>query len=290
VENGVEVHHLVPVYMAPDRAFDASNITLLCNTCHDSQHETQNWQGGTYLYGAMAMVDEVVHRGTEKTYDLMIAGKYSNFLANGVVVHNSRNSASSRAIPVDKMLQRVQEDPFLPVWWGKNQSGMQAASELSDDPWQGTYKDGVTPRRGVSERDDARMAWLSARDHAVRSVKVLQSIGLHKQIANRLLEPFLWHTCIVTATEWSNFWALRCNKDAQPEIRVIAEMMKELYLGSQPRKLAHDEWHLPLVSDEERAEWAATKYHLYAPQVSSGRCARVSYLTHDGRRERRGGS
>jgi hypothetical protein len=115
---------------------------------------------------------------------------------------------------------------------------------------------------------------------------MLQRIGLHKQIANRLLEPFLWHTVIVTATEWDNFWALRCNKDAQPEIRVAAEMMKKLYDESTPRKLDYGEWHLPLVTDEERVEWAGTHPHpLYAPQVCSGRCARVSYLTHDGRRD-----
>ncbi len=288
MEKGVEVHHLVPVYMAPDRAFDPSNITLLCDRCHDTQHETQDWQGGTYLYGAMAAVDDVVRRGAEQTFDLTIAGRYPNFLANGVVVHNSRNSASSRAIPVEKMLQRVIDDPFLPVWWGKNQSGMQAAEELVDHIVENPS---MVPYIQRCPRSAAEAEWLRARDRAVDSVKWLQRIGLHKQIANRLLEPFLWHTVIVTATEWDNFFALRCNKDAQPEIRVIAEMMKKLYVESMPKKLDYGEWHLPLVTDEERDEWCTTtmtrwaKHPLYAPQVCSGRCARVSYLTHDGRRD-----
>ena len=111
----------------------------------------------------------------------------------------SRNSASSRAIPVEKMIQRVLDDPFSPVWWGKNQSGMQAAEELSGEALR-----------------LARQHWLDARDFAISCVRLFQApeISLHKQIANRLLEPFLWHTVVVTATEWENFFALRCHKDA----------------------------------------------------------------------------
>ena len=122
----------------------------------------------------------------------------------------SRNSASSRAIPVEKQLQRIMDDPFIPVWWGRKQSGMQADHELEGD--------------GLVQ---AKAEWLAARDSAVGHVQRLLELGLHKQITNRLLEPFMWHTVIVTATEWSNFFALRANPMAQPEIRVIAEMMRD---------------------------------------------------------------
>jgi len=195
----------------------------------------------------------------------------------------SRNSASSRAIPVAKMLERVTTDPFIPVYWGKNQKGMQAAEELDD-----------------ASKKRALRSWMRARDAAVLSVRRLQmpDIDLHKQIANRLLEPFLWHTVIVTATEWENFWGQRCNKDAQPEIRIAAEMMRAAYDRSTPKDVKEGEWHLPLLQENEfvlpegSPEWndpVPAECHLmtpkYAAQVCVGRCARVSFLTHDGKRD-----
>ena len=178
----------------------------------------------------------------------------------------SRNSASSRAIPVEKQLQRIMDDPFIPVWWGRNQSGMQADHEL-----------------GGYDLEQARAEWLVARDSAVNHVQRLLELGLHKQITNRLLEPFMWHTVIVTATEWSNFFALRANPMAQPEIRVIAEMMRDLYDESEPALVKGGEWHLPLIQPEERD--GVFEFSEEARKISAARCARVSYLTHDGKRD-----
>jgi thymidylate synthase ThyX len=195
----------------------------------------------------------------------------------------SRNSASSRAIPVEKMLKRVQEDPFIPIYWGKNQKGMQADVELTE-----------------AEQRDACEAWLNARDSAVAQAKALMNIGVHKQIANRLLEPWMWHTVICTATDWDNFFALRCHKDAQPEIRRAAEMMRDAYNdpNHKPSVAAEGYCHLPLVYnddgqlrfkedlDDAMAMEKATGTHWLDTliKVSCGRCARVSYLTHDGKR------
>ena len=183
----------------------------------------------------------------------------------------SRNSASSRAIPVKTMLERVKNDPFLPVFWGKNQKGMQAEEALS-------------PEAQVL----AQAEWLRARDNAVNSVEYLQlpDVDMHKQIANRLLEPWLYHTVICTATEWDNFWGLRANKAAQPEIRKIAEMMKELYVNNTPKPINYGDWHLPLMEDAEQFDLLAGGMSLAdVVKVSVGRCARVSYLTHDGKRD-----
>jgi len=192
----------------------------------------------------------------------------------------SRNSASSRAIPVEKMLKRVEDNPFIPVYWGKNQKGMQADAELSQ-----------------SEQLAAEHSWLKARDSAVKHARKLLEIGVHKQITNRLLEPWLWHTIIVTATEWENFFALRTHKDAQPEIRKAAVMMKEAYDASKPKEFFQGaiNWHRPLVSAEEISEVLScedaftvdghVKLNERLNKISAGRCARVSYLTHDGRRD-----
>lgn len=181
----------------------------------------------------------------------------------------SRNSASSRAIPVEKMLQKVKDDPFIPIYWGKNQKGMQAEQELTED-----------------EQADAESDWLYARDRAVDCAQEMLAKGLHKQITNRLLEPWLFHTVIVTSTEWDNFWGLRCSKDAQPEIRKIAEMMRDVYDRGTPHPLDYNQWHLPLIDGSELFDMQVNgmSYEEIC-KVSVGRCARVSYLTHDGKRD-----
>lgn len=194
----------------------------------------------------------------------------------------SRNSASSRAIPVEKMLRRVLDDPFIPVHWGKNQAGMQAERELT-----------------VAEQERALSQWLLARDEMVLRVRQMLDIGLHKQVTNRLLEPWMYHTCVVSATEWQNFFALRCHPAAMPEIRRIAEMMRDAYVASVPQRINADDWHLPFVTDEDRSavveltpDPAGTEYRDFMvrvtdtlKKVSASRCARVSYLTHDGKRD-----
>jgi hypothetical protein len=179
----------------------------------------------------------------------------------------SRNAASSRAIPIAKMLAAVQDDPVMPVWWGKNQAGMVAEGELEGQ-----------------EKREAELEWLLARDHAVTRVKALQQIGLHKAISNRLLEPWMWSTEIITATEWSNMFGLRCHPHAQPECRVICEMIRDAMAASKPEVLDNGDWHLPLLPDlQELADAGLSTRDLI--RVATGRCARVSYLTHDGKRD-----
>lgn len=180
----------------------------------------------------------------------------------------SRNSASSRAIPVAKRIQAVIDDPFIPATFGSNKKGMQAGDALEG-----------------AERANALDAWMVARDNAVRSAYRLAALGVHKQLANRLLEPFSWHTVVVTATEWENFFNLRISSLAQPEIRTAAELMKAAMDASKPRTLDVNGWHLPYVSDEDHARHRDRAEAYLMPMTSAARCARVSYLTHDGRRD-----
>lgn len=165
----------------------------------------------------------------------------------------SRNSASSRAIPIQKTMSMVLSEPFIPVHFGKNQRGMQAFEEVGDET-----------------KKLARDIWLEAASKSVEFAQRLSDIGIHKQIANRLLEPFMWHTVVVTATEWNNFFGLRDNEMAQPEMQVIAKMMRKEYETSTPRSLEWGEWHLPFNDDG-----------CGDPMVCAARCARVSYLRHD---------
>jgi thymidylate synthase ThyX len=163
------------------------------------------------------------------------------------------------------MIRMVEERPYVPTHWGKNQKGMQADEEI-DGEHQGYARD----------------YWLGARDAAVEQAQLLLQLGVHKQITNRLLEPFMWHTCIVSSTEWSNWDHLRANKMAHPEIKLAAELMLDTRLKNEPRPVDYGDWHLPFIEgteplDEGSKEWAC--------KVSVGRCARVSYLTHDGKRD-----
>lgn len=264
---GTEVHHKEPVHANRDRAFDSTNITLLCPGCHRSMHAKQGWQTGNPLYAGTAVVDGIVYRGIEPTYDLEISGTFPNFLANKVVVHNSRNSASSRAIPVAKLIDRVKNDPVIPKEWGRNQAGMQAAGVLTE-----------------SEAQLVEAQWLKGRDQALELSERLAQLGLHKQIANRPLESWMFITVLVTASSFSNWFRLRNHKDAQPEIRWLAKEMHEIYKSHVPTKLSYGDWHLPLLPDLRELLNGGYNFEKLK-KISTGRVARISYLTHDGKRD-----
>jgi thymidylate synthase ThyX len=176
----------------------------------------------------------------------------------------SRNSASSRAIPIEKMIARVREDPYIPEEWGRNGRGMQAHGVLDANA------------AGASLGE-----WLLARDQMVERAEAMLKHGGHKQIINRLLEPFAWHTIIVTATEWDNFDHLRRNAAAHPAIQAVAAAMYAEMQASTPGLLREWEWHTPYIDPERDAGMSDVE----RIRVSCARCARVSYLTHDGLRD-----
>lgn len=173
----------------------------------------------------------------------------------------TKSSASSRAIPVEKRIRMLEEDMFVPEAFSKNQKGMQAAENISDE-----------------DSARAREIWVRAANHAALCAKELAAIGVHKQHANRLLEPYVWHTALITGTEWSNHEALRCSPNAQPEYRMFAEMMRDAKAASSPRRLRDDEWHLPYIQPDELLVYPM----IDLVRASCARAARVSYLTQAG--------
>lgn len=207
--------------------------------------------------------------------------KYPRFVHAEFMTHRvfSRNASSSRAIPVEKMIQAVIDNPAMPIHWGKNQKGMQAHEE-----WTG------------SDAIACRHLWLGARDKAVEQAKMLHAAGLHKQIVNRVIEPFSHITVVVTATEWNNFLHLRDHEDAQPEIAELARCVRVELELSNPILLKQGQWHLPYVDVD--VEYAVVERLLQVGRItrdmpkpaevyavllklSTARCARTSYLTHD---------
>lgn len=174
----------------------------------------------------------------------------------------SRNTASSRAIPTHRFVEQVTQRPVVPVHWGRNRRGMQAVEELC-----------------AEESAVARQVWLEARDAAVTFAQRLAALGVHKQVTNRVLEPWMEVKVIVSATEWRNFFFLRNHRDAQPEIQALARQAQGLYdMSEQVQELDPGEWHMPLLDTLTSCD----KTPVDRKAISVGRCARVSYMTHDG--------
>lgn len=206
---------------------------------------------------------------------------YPRFIHAEVMTHRvfSRNASSSRAIPVAKMLEMVRNEPAMPIHWGKNQAGMQANEQLTG-----------------ADLEQAKQLWLLAAENAANIARMMNAIGLHKQVANRILEPFQHIHVVLTATEWENFFELRNHKDAQPEIRELAIQMLDAMSHSEAKYLHEGEWHLPYVTyDDMKAieihlaggkggmnVWCGSMKWDLAKKVSAARCCRVSYLNHDG--------
>lgn len=191
--------------------------------------------------------------------------RYPRFIHAELMTHRvfSRNASSSRAIPVAKLIDQVESFAAAPISWGTNRPGMQAGDELEGDA-----------------KSCAQDAWHAAARDAVKHARVLMKAGCHKQVVNRVLEPFTFISVIVTSTDWDNFFKLRISPMAQPEIRDLAEKMKAAMESFRTTPLVYDDWHLPYITPEERKSQFIKPDLLAA--ISAARCARVSYLTHDG--------
>ena len=187
---------------------------------------------------------------------------YHRYIHSEVMTYRnlSRSSASSRAIPVEKMIKLVKEQEVTPLHWGRNCKGMSAKEELNQDEFLAAWH-----------------IWKTARENAVASAESMARIPVHKQIINRLLEPFATITVIATGTSWGNLFEQRCHKDSQPEFKALADLMKDAYDENPPCEAKAGEWHVPFL-DRENID------HPELLKIATGRCARVSYLNHDGDR------
>jgi thymidylate synthase ThyX len=171
----------------------------------------------------------------------------------------SRSAQSSRAVPVKNMIDRIKSNGFVPNFM-KNKAGMQSVELFA------SY-----------EQKDFSSHWIKVQDAAISAARVFIAGNVHKQFANRLLEPFSTVKVVVTATEWENFFALRLHHAAQPEMQELAQAMKTAMDESTPELLKDGEWHLPYITDDYHSN--CTKIDLAL--ISAARCARVSYLNHD---------
>lgn len=229
---------------------------------------------------ATVIADSVHHTtGTRiTTFELV----YPRFIHSEFMTHRvfNRNASSSRAIPTYKFIEQVRNEPVMPSHWGKNQKGMQAEEEL-------------TPM----EIEDAKFIWDNAASAAAVYAEQLRRGQVHKQIVNRILEPFTHIRVVVTSTSWANFYGLRDHEDAQPEIRLLAQAMKKAHEESVPQKLKKGDWHLPYIRRIDCINaYDHCKYQRVTCdkpsdeevlglllKVSAARCARASYNNFEGK-------
>ena len=211
------------------------------------------------MFEAKIIADSIDNTGNRVTSFVLTYPRiiHSEFLTHRVF---SRNSSSSRAIPVNKLIDMVEKDLFVPVYWGKNKKGMQAHEEISDE-----------------DKIIAKDIWISSANYAINSAKKMADLKVHKQIVNRILEPYSYITTIVTGQEFNNFYNLRANEDAQPEFELLAYKMLKAHVESEPKKLDELDWHLPFG---DKFKDNLTQEELI--KVCIARCARVSYLNFDG--------
>jgi len=200
--------------------------------------------------------------------------RYPRIIHAEVMTHRvfSRNASSSRAVPVKKLIEEARTDPAMPVRFGANQPGMQDKGGHFDEVIE-VYVGGV----GFRSMDPDE-AWRFAATQAADVAESFDEAGYHKQVCNRLLEPFTHINLVVTSTQWANFFALRCHEDADPTMRALADAMFEAREKSVPTALTRHDWHLPYITEWDR-ENLSTQQLLIS---SAARCARVSYNKHDG--------
>lgn len=225
-------------------------------------------------YDAKVLADSLSPEGVRLT---TFQVRYPHAIHKDVMTHRmlSRNFQSFRAFPPEKVIEEIIVDPFVPEVFDTRVKGMGQGEAHPD-------------------QDRAREIWNQHIDHSITMAKWMIETGLAKAQVNFVLQDLTWITGIISATDWDNFWALRLDTDedgkpmARPEVFKIVSMIREAYDAGEPRQLDVGQWHMPLVDNYE-SQWCwedddPLEWNFYK-KVSVGRCARVSYLTHDGKRE-----
>lgn len=191
--------------------------------------------------------------------------RYHRFAHAELMTHGlfNRNASSSRAIPVSRLIDDIERDPAIPIEWGRNQKGMQAHNQLEGE-----------------QLATAKALWTEDREHSILMARAMADTNAAKQIVNRLVENHGHINVIITASEYANFFHTRNHKDALPEIRELARQMQFLHANMTPNLIGYGDWHLPYITEHDKSVLDKDQLVL----VSTARCARVSYKTHDMRK------
>lgn len=212
------------------------------------------------LIKATILADSISEAGVRLTTMELV---YPRFIHSELMTHRvfSRNASSSRAIPTKRAIKMIRENPAVPASWRMNQAGMQGYEVASEE----------TTR-------SAQEVWLAAMEDAIRHAEAMDALGIHKQVVNRITEPYAHIKVVVTSVYWDNWFGLRDHPAADPTIAALAAAMRQAYDASEPKLLRRDEWHLPYITEQELAIHGVN----LCKKISAARCARTSYNNHDG--------
>ena len=212
------------------------------------------------LISATVLADSFSPAGVRLTTMELV---YPRFIHSELMTHRvfSRNASSSRAIPTKRAIRMIREHPAVPASWRMNQPGMQGYEVASDEV--------IAKAQGI---------WIEAMEAAIIYAEAMDELGIHKQVVNRITEPYAHIKVVLTSVYWDNWNGLRNHVMADPTIAALAEAIWAAREASDPTRLAMGEWHLPYVT---QAELAVHGIHT-AKKISAARCARVSYNNHDG--------
>lgn len=238
------------------------------------------------LLAATILADSISEEGVRLTTMELV---YPRFIHSELMTHRvfSRNASSSRAIPTKRAIKMIREHPAVPASWRMNQPGMQGYEFAPDD---------------IAAL--AQDVWLEAMESAIRHAEAMDALGIHKQVVNRITEPFAHIKVVVTSVYWDNWFGLRDHPAADPTIAALAAEMRKAYDASTPKLLKRGEWHLPyfreedhqLISDYLSRSWTEQtgesedtmplcpldeEWQALARNISAARCARTSYNNHD---------
>jgi hypothetical protein len=246
-------------------------------------------------------------KGPEQSPIYTVRLRYPRIIHGEIMTHRvfSRNARSSRAVPVKTMLNEVSNTPFVPWHWGKNQKGMQANEECNELVSMQAFLQSRLVHNKPSTIEvewvehSRESAWLHAKTSAYKVAKAMMEAGYHKQIPNRLLEPFSWIDTLITSTEWDNFLWLRDHRDAEPHLQDLARLVQTALESADIQDLEPGKWHLPYIKPEEdtfyvrkwlsenggsgnRHETRLKRTNEVFLKLSAARCARISYKPFDG--------
>ena len=220
-------------------------------------------------------------KGPDQAPLYTIRMRYPRIIHGEIMTHRvfSRNARSSRAVPVKTMLNEVRNTPFIPWHWGKNQKGMQADEECREPIKLGNLFGNV----GIEPEN----AWLHFAHGAADHAEAMMNAGYHKQIPNRLLEPFSWIDTLITSCDWNNFLWLRDHKDAEPHLQDLARLVKQAIEEAEIQELQPGQWHTPYITDDDvdhAMDISDTRddFNAWICKISAARCARISYKPFDG--------
>lgn len=225
-------------------------------------------------YSAKILCDSVNAFGSKNSRLTTIVCTYPRIVHSELMTHRmfSRNAASSRAIPVNKQIKMINANYAVPYKLQKNQKGMQGGEELDE-----------------KSKFHTLCKWINAKNSAIDHVEEMLAYDPHKQICNRILEPFMWMTTIISSTNWNNFFAQRCTDKADPTLRHIAELIRYVVENNKPEPIGVEfdsvyKWHLPFIyHSPDRDELIASYKIDDLRKIATARCARVSYMNHEGK-------